>query len=647
MKMIRIFLHAVFVLSLALSAQAELRVANIFGDNMVLQRDTKVAVWGWDEPGRNITVSALDKTAQARAGKDGKWMTHIGPFSVGDPFVLRVSGSTEKSFKNVVAGEVWICSGQSNMEWPMVRSKNSREEQAAATYPMIRHVNISLSIHATPKDDTENTGWEVCSPASVGSFTGVGYYFARHLYRTLHVPIGLLSTSVGGSAIEPWISAKSLREHPDFDEFFARLDVFNADPAPVNKKYGLDYVAWKKAWASFFNDQKPWHVAELNDADWETMLLPGKFQERGLRNFDGMIWFRKKVRIPPAWIGKDLELFLGHIDDDDVTWVNGTKVGATKGWKSARNYQVPGQLVTASEITIAVQVYDPQWQGGFHGYKELLFLTLPGEKSISLAGGWKYCISKTMAEFPPPPKVPGIKSHNSPTALYNAMVNPLVPYTMRGAIWYQGEANVERANQYQTLFPLLIKDWREKWQKEFPFYFVQLANFMEISPLPQESDWAELREAQSMTLSVPRTGQAVIIDIGETKNIHPGNKQDVGKRLALHALANDYGKDVVCSGPLYKSMQVEEGCIRLFFDHIADGLKSRDGKALSYFALAGADRKFVWADARIDGNTVVVSHRDIPNPVAVRYAWADNPEGCNLVNSAGLPASAFRTDGTR
>ena len=474
---------------LSQSAPDNFRVASIFGDNMVLQRQVEVPIWGWAKPGEQVQVTARDQRMVTTADATGKWQLRLKPMEAGEPFELSVIGSVNSvKFQNVVVGEVWICSGQSNMEWPVVASGNAQREIAAANFPLIRHVKIRNQIATQPQVECEHSGWQVCSPESAGNFTAVGYYFGRKLHQELNVPVGLINSSWGGTIIEAWTSAESLKSHPDFAERISQLET-----------------------AKTAAQTRPQTAVELNS--------------------------------------------------DSTT--------------------IPDQ--------------------------------------------------------------PTFDGPNNPTALFNAMINPLIPCSFRGVIWYQGESNAGRAYQYRSLFPLLIDDWRKHWDRELPFYWVQLANFQRPVDSPQPSEWAELREAQSMTLNLPATGEAVIIDIGEERDIHPKNKQDVGQRLALIALKNDYGQNVESSGPRYRQMEVDGNQINLSFD-FSTGLLSANSQPLGQFSIAGDDQQFVWADAKIDGQSVIVSSETIQKPVAVRYAWSNNPVGCNLTNASGLPASPFRTD---
>jgi sialate O-acetylesterase len=470
-------------------ARAQLKLHALFSDGMVLQSDFACPVWGTVEPGEEISVSIAGQKKTAKAGADGKWSLKLDPLKAGGPHEMVVAGRNSVTLRDVLVGEVWICSGQSNMEWVVNGSNNAAEEKAAANFPKIRHFLVPKRQEAAPVTDLVGS-WKLCSPETVGGFTAVGYFFGRELHQKLNVPVGLIHTSWGGTPAEVWTSNR-----------------------------GLDSVGL----------QKP-------------------MMDNYAKAMDG---YEKKI----ASLKADTE--------------------------------------------------------------------------------------KAKAEGKPAPKTPN--KPMQPSCLYNGMIANVLPYGIKGAIWYQGESNAGRAKEYQALFPAMIKNWREDWgQGEFPFAFVQLANFMARKDQPADSNWAELREAQTMTLSLPKTGMAVIIDIGEAKDIHPKNKQDVGKRLALWAQSQVYGKDLVYSGPIYESIKVEDNKVRVSFKHVGGGLEAK-GEKLTGFAVAGEDKAFVWADAKIDGKTIVVSSDKVAKPVAVRYAWADNPD-CNLYNKEGLPASPFRSD---
>jgi sialate O-acetylesterase len=498
-----------------------------------------------------------------------------------------------------------------------------------------------------PLDDLKGTdqGWQVCSPSTTPEFSAAAYFFGRNLYENLNVPIGLINASWGGTTAEAWTSGESVGLMPDFSAKAKEIAALSDEEA--QKHYARQMEAWSKTFLdATLGSNKNWESLTFNDNDWQTMLLPGYWEEKGLDldGFDGLVLFRKTVDIPAAWAGKDLQLNLGMIDDNDMTYFNGEKVGETFGYNSDRSYRIPARLVKAGKTVIAVHVIDVAMGGGFHSDPPDLSLALATKKqaSISLASEWKYKTVVDMGQLGGAPVSPADNA-NRPTVLHNAMIRPIAPYAIQGAIWYQGEANVERAEQYRTLFPLMIQDWRKTFGKNIPFYFVQLANYMDEQPQPTASEWAELRDAQLHTLTLENTGMAVAIDIGEAKDVHPKNKQDVGLRLALAARANTYKQDVVFSGPIYQSHRIEGNTIRIKFNHTHQGLKSRGNAKLTGFAIAGPDHKYYWADAVIAGNEVVVSSPKVQFPVAVRYAWADNPV-CNLYNGAGLPASPFETD---
>jgi sialate O-acetylesterase len=484
-----------------------------------------------------------------------------------------------------------------------------------------------------PEEDCRGR-WCSCTPSNIGGHSAVGYYFAREIHKKLGVPVGMLSSSVGGTTVEAWTPLDVLERESEFASLAAQGRE-SRDGVEVEEvlPYADPGIAPKAA---------GWEAADCPPEGWQDMTLPNAWQNKGL-DFNGAVWFRKDVDVPAAWLGRDLMLSLGMIDDFDTTWFNGTTVGGigeeTPGWWAfPRKYVIKASLVREGRNTIAVRVFDQWCSGGLLGQANTMTLApVDGEgEAIPLAGTWTY---RTELELPLR-QMSGV----SPTgALYNGMIAPLVPYGMRGAIWYQGESNVDRAYQYRNLFRTFIRSWRSLWGKaEMPFLFVQLANFGVRQDEPQDSAWAELQEAQSMARAEPHTGMAVAIDVGDAEDIHPRNKRDVGVRLALCAQRQVYGLDVVCEGPRYAGMEVEGGSARIRFQSTADGLVARDGPLVG-FALAGEDRKFAWAAASIDGDTVVLRSESVPRPVAVRYAWADNPK-CNLYNSAGLPAEPFRTD---
>ena len=626
-------------------------VHHLFSDNMVLQRDIAVPVWGWTEAGKEVTVSLDEVASKAVADGQGRWQATIAAHPAGGPHTLTVSGPQSVTFKEVLFGDVWICSGQSNMEMGIGNVTNAKEEIAQANYPQLRLFTVPKLIASEPQ--TQVTGhWQACTPESVANggwngFSAVGYFFGRDLVREVKIPIGLIHTSWGGTIAEAWTSAEALKT---MDDFRAAVEGFEQSTKEL-KKGTTDHEQQMAAWYAK-NDPgtaSGWEAQGFDSSAWKTMQLPINWERAGLPDFDGIVWFRREFDLPEAWANKDVMLHLGPVDDMDTTWVNGTKVGGRDLWTDQRDYKIPSRLLKPGKNVIAVRVLDTGGDGGIYGKPEQMHLDCEGQPPISLVGPWKYQDSTPLAKTTALPQA-STNNPNVVTVLYNGMIANLVPYAIKGAIWYQGESNGDRGMQYRRLLPTMITDWRTRFGVgDFPFYIVSLANFQGVEAEPSDPPWATLREAQMLTAkTLPHSGLALAIDIGDAKDIHPKNKQEVGRRLALNALAQDYGQHIEFQGPWYKSCTVEDAAMRITFDHLGGGLVARDyeGKPadkLVGFSIAGADKHFVWAEARIDGDTVVVSSPQVGKPVAVRYAWANNPL-CNLYNKAGLPAVPFRTD---
>jgi len=643
-----------FVLSAAVSTRAEVRLPAVISDNMVLQQGMKVRIWGSANPGEHVTVTFDKKSSHATADAKGHWQVFIGPLKAGGPFELTVKGDSVLNVKNVLVGEVWICSGQSNMEWPLVNTIGGEQAVAEANYPEIRLFKVEHNTAASPLTDVQGH-WVVTTPDEAAHFSAVGYFFGRELHQRLKVPVGLIDSSWGGTPAEAWTSREALLSSSDLKPILDRYESsLNALPQ-AKEAYAQALAQWeeKNLYLDAGNKGEALGYADpaAPVADWSRMDLPKQLETAGLL-IDGAVWFRKVLELPESWSAKELVINLPPIDDHDVTYFNGTKIGATgretpNSYMVPRKYVVPASLVHPVRNVIAVRVFDSAGEGGFsRGAMSIGPKGAADSEAVSLRGVWNYKVEQALEPKHPDwgtrPEAIGVSNQNNPSVLYNAMIAPLVPFAIRGAIWYQGEANAGRAYQYRTLFPVMIRDWRKAWGSVFPFYFVQLASWHANKALPDESDWAELREAQTMTLREPQTGMAVTIDIGDENDIHPRNKLDVGRRLAALALADTYAQKVTASGPLFDSFSVEGPRVRIRFKYGA-GLKTIDGSALKGFSIAGDDRRFVWADARLDGDTVIVSSPTVSKPVAVRYGWADNPI-VNLYNKAGLPASPFRTD---
>ena len=627
---------------LAATLNAQVKLSPIFSNNMVLQQGMEIPVWGWASPGEKVTVTIEKGKATAKANKEGKWTLKLPSMNYGGPFTMTIKGKNLQTLDNILIGEVWVCSGQSNMEFGMLGVKNSEAEISAANFPDIRLFTVKRRISGTQQDQLEEGEWSKCSPTTIPRFSAVAYFFGRELNQKLKVPIGLINTSWGGTVAETWTSEQMIGQNPDFANQLAQLKKVNLDDyARSIEKEVRDRVGETSTVdLGMKGDQPLWADPEFNDSAWKTMELPGYIESNGLQGVDGIIWFRKEIVLTEAEAGRKNTLYLAKVNDSDNTFINGKLVGSTKlQAEKSRIYEIPAGVLKPGKNNLTVQMEDVGGMGGIYGNPATLYLQ-NGERSISLVGSWKYKVGLV--------KFNTVLSPNSyPTLLYNGMIHALVPYGIRGAIWYQGEGNAGRAKQYQRVFPDLIKDWRNHWnQGEFPFFFVQLANFMKADSLPKESDWAELREAQSMTLSLPNTGMAVATDVGEALDIHPKDKQTVGKRLALSALKVAFKQDIIYTGPVYKSMIISGDKVILTFDETGEGLKIKDKYGyLRGFAIAGEDHKFYWATANLTGkNTIQVSAPEVTKPASVRYGWGNNPDDANLYNSSDLPASPFRTD---
>lgn len=636
------------------------KLAAVFTDNMVLQQAAVVPVWGTAGHGIIVRICFAGQEKSARTNSKGNWQVNLEPLaanSIPQDMIISANDAahTRLVLRNILVGEVWVCSGQSNMEWPVARSQNQDIEIAGANFTGIRLLTIPRLVAEKPLKEIKAGAWTVCNQETAANFSAVGYFFGRELHRRLDLPVGLINASWGGTAAEAWTSKKSLLENPELAELVPQYERNISNLTELNAKYEKENRLLTQKTRDVKNEGYPrgWADIPAPAGEWNDMELPGVWQSRGL-NFSGILWFRKEIELPVEWVGRELRLSIGATDKSDTTYFNNIKVGGVTmadrpdAWSFLRSYTVPANLAGNGKNVIAVRVHSDRFAGGMTGPAVNMNLScpaLPGSPPIRLAGVWKYAIENNYGQINIPPPPPGPNNPNSPSGLFNGMISPLLPFALRGAIWYQGESNANRAVQYQTLFPALIRDWRKHWGRgEFPFLFVQLANYMAEQSGPVEtSQWAELREAQTMTLRLPNTGMATTIDIGNAEDIHPQNKQDVGLRLALNALAKVYGRiDVAYSGPMFKTATREGKALRIHFDHVNGGLKCRGEKPLG-FAIAGVNRKFVWAQAEIDGNTVLAQATEVSEPQFVRYAWADNPI-CNLYNGAGLPAVPFRSD---
>lgn len=638
-------------------SEMSLQLAAVFADNMVLQQNIILPVWGTAAPGQKVTVIFAGQNVAAQADANGNWCVKLEPMAANSSpqemtITLDDADRTAITLHNILIGEVWICSGQSNMEWSVGLSKDADAEVANANYPSIRLLTIPQRPSGVPLKQIPAVKWLQCSSDSIAAFSAVGYFFGRELHRRLGVPVGLINSRWGGTVAEAWTSRETLLEHSETAALINDYDEFMSDPQEQLSKYEelIRPIVERTTDSRNAGYPRGWADTAMPDGEWNDMDLPRLWQTHGL-NFSGILWFRKEIELPETWTGRELTLAIGATDKSDVTYFNNVKVGSitmaerADAWNVLRTYTIPANLVKPGKNVIAVRVHSDKYGGGMNGPAAVMKLCCPSlpDRPIPLAGIWRYAVEANYGSINFPPLPTGPDNQNSPCTLFNGMISPLIPFAIRGAIWYQGESNIGRAVQYQTLFPALIQDWRKHWaQGEFPFIFVQLANYLGKQSTPSESGWAELREAQTLTLRTPNTGMAVAIDIGETNDIHPKNKQDVGLRLALNALAKTYQLPLAYSGPMFKKLTKQGNTLRIYFDHIEGKLECRGEKLLG-FAVAGTNRKFFWADAVIEDDCVVVTAPEVSAPEFVRYAWADNPD-CNLYNAAGLPACPFRSD---
>jgi sialate O-acetylesterase len=620
----------------AVSVHADVSLPKIFSDHMVLQREATIPVWGWADAGEKITVSFNGATASTKADKTGRWTISLKAMSHGGPYEMKVSGKKNTiTFKNVLIGDVWIGSGQSNMEWTIKNSNDPDKEIAEANYPKIRLFTVTKAMSYQAEKDLAGGQWLECSSGTIGDFSAVAYFFGRKLYKELDVPIGLVNSSWGGTNIQTWMSWDVMSKKDQYKTTdIMKLQAKSKDDGEKRQKYA-------EAMKNEKGMNEKWFDPSSNISGWKKIKLPGAWESTEIGNADGYVWFKREFELteqPNATTTAVLSL--GPIDDQDHTYLNGIQIGTMNTWNEPRNYTVKSEVLKQGKNTIVVRVLDTGGGGGIYGKPENLFVQI-AEKKIPLTGDWDYKTSVLNTDF-------GIQNtgpNSFPSQLYNAMIHPIIPYAIKGVIWYQGESNTWEAYRYRELFPEMIQDWRSKWNSEFAFLWVQLANFMAADSIPKESDWAELREAQTMTLSLPKTGQAVTIDIGEANDIHPRNKQDVGLRLAFAALKSIYGKDVVHSGPTFKFMEVSNDKVVLSFDNTGGGLQIKDKYGyVKGFVVAGEDKKFYWANGWREGDKIVVGSPMVKKPVAVRYAWGNNPDDANIYNQEGLPAVPFRTD---
>ena len=630
------------------SSFAQLKLARLFSDHVVLQRQKQIPVWGWAKPKETVTVTLAGQTQKAKADASGKWMVRFNPLEAGGPHQMTASGSSGKvNVEDILIGEVWLCSGQSNMEFKVQQADNFAEEKKNADFPKIRHFNVDHEVTIDVQKDLKNGSWQLASSETVGGFTAVGFFFARELYQKLNVPVGILHTSWGGSQVEGWISKEAMLSDNELKNYANNLPK-SWEEADRQLDAKLRKQLFKDSQINpSVGEEAKYLEAGYDFSKWPKTDSPiGQWDWKGIWAFRGNGFMARTIIVPADLISQKTVLALAENDSHNAIFINGKLIseGIIKG---VRKIEIPENTWRAGENKLVIKfgnMIDTPWYGlGLRGSVDDLYTGTEKQK-ISIAKDW--FIMPSFAD-----KHSYVHSSNNVgTTIYNAMIAPLVPFAIRGNLWYQGEANTSRAFQYRQSFPLMIQDWRTKWgvngnPGDESFYFVQLSSYGPDQDSNKGSGWAELREAQTMTLKLPKTGMAVTIDVGNAKDIHPTNKQDVAHRLATNALKLDYGQNIEYSSPLYDTVTFSEGKATISFKFAGSGLVVKDKYGyLKGFEIAGEDKIFYYAKAEILGNTVIVYHPKGVKPATVRYAWADAPVEANLYNSEDFPASPFRTD---
>ena len=605
---------------------------------MVLQRDKDCTIWGTADAKEKIILLLKDKTYKTAADNNGKWKIIIPPQPAGGPFQINVAGKNSLALNNILFGDVWICGGQSNMQFSVKDLAQKENDSARDNNPNIRIFTAGLGLNYIPQDTLTSGEWKVASVESIQSFSAVAFFFGHYLQEKLHVPIGLISDNLGATSIETWMSAEALHKFPQFDVYYNEY----LSPKKNFKQLTDEFEKIKPGWEKnyYLKDdpglEQQWYSPSTDTADWKTMDMPGYWEDKGLTDYDGSVWFRKEFDLPKDYKGSGYHINIGQVDDYDIAWVNGHKIGETFGSLNYSGYTAPDSILKPKSNILVVRVFDAGGKGGMYN----MFW------DWTWVGKWKYKPGvKIDASKFVKPKIVNADLFNSPSILFNGCIAPLTQLSIKGAIWYQGESNASRAEEYKQLFPAFIQDWRNQFkQGDFPFLFVQLANYYAEPSKPETSEWAELREAQASALTLPNTGMAVTIDIGEAYDIHPKNKQDVGKRLGIASMKAAYDIDTLHLSPQYDPSQTVNDSIIIYFKN-TDSLITKDKYGyVRGFTIAGNDSVFHWAKTYIKNNSVVVYSDEVKQPVAVRYAWANNPGALDLYNKEGLPAVPFRTD---
>jgi sialate O-acetylesterase len=638
------------ILSLALccylgTLKAEIKLPALVGNNMVLQREKPIKIWGYAAPQEKISIQFNGKTTEVLTATDGKWTALLPKMKAGGPYKMTLTGENKIDLDNILIGDVWICSGQSNMEFALESGLNADQEIANANYPNIRLFSVDKKLSLKPESDTKGN-WSLCTPETARHFSAIGYFFARQVQADVKIPIGLINASWGGTVIESWISTDGLANEPTFGRTATTVPNFDLEGYNTrHKKLNEDWVKnFNSQDQGFKNGQYLW--ADVNPSDWSNINLPNGWEFAGIKelmDLDGVVWFSKQIELSDDDLKGAATLNLGVIQNAEITFINGQQVGQSPDvWGLKRNYNIPVGILKKGMNNITVRVENYGGDGGFSITPKDFNLQTAAKKQ-DLSGNWKYKIGYRLTKYDRPEKELG--PNTLPTLMYNTMIYPVINYGVKGVLWYQGESNWERGFQYRSLFPMMIADWRKKFNHaDLPFLYVQLANYHQKLNEPGDSYQAEVREAQDMTQKTRNAFMTTAIDVGDAANIHPKDKQTVGLRLAKLAEQTVYKMPVKGMHPAFNSYKTEGNAMFINFKN-AEGLKTKDNKAPGNFQIAGADHKFYWAKAvLLPGNKIKVYTDKVSNPVALRYAWEDNPAEANVVNAESLPLFPFRTD---
>ena len=635
----RSLLVSVFLLLLPTISFGQIKLPRLISNGMVLQRDQPVNVWGWASPYEDISVFLEKEIYKTRSDSGGNWSLQLPPQKAGGPFSLFLKGSNELTVNDIFFGDVWLCSGQSNMVLQMERVKEKYpDEILSANFPNIRFFTVQQQTNLNePEKNLPSGAWKKTTPTDILNCSAVAYFFAKSIHEKYKIPIGIINSSVGGTPIESWISEAGLK---NFEPISNTINL-NKDTAYVNNQLRKSFKPVRIS--NDVGDVEKWYDVNYKPKGWKKINIPGYWEDQGIKDLDGIVWYRRELDMPENRDGSNAKLFMGRIVDADSIFVNGTFIGNITYQYPPRRYEIPNGILHTGKNTIAIKVINYSGKGGFVPDKP--YYLIAGGKEIDLKGEWQYKVGEV---FEPEKNemTANFSAQNQPTALYNGMIAPLKNISAKGVLWYQGESNTSQPENYVKFLPALINDWRKQFNRpELPFIYVQLANFLDVNYLPSDSKWAVVRDAQLQALSIPNTRMAVAIDLGEWNDVHPLNKKEIGQRLSLAAQNLAYDENnLECSGPIFRKANIEGDKIRIQFNHSGTRLISNDAEPLRWFSIAGADKKFVWAKVVIENDEIIISSERVPNPVYVRYAWADNPDSVNFYNKEGLPASPFRTD---